>query len=287
MSHPPAPSWLGLALLSAVGCTKAPLADPDAISSMWDGDADCVRSARRDGRALAGSGVVLRVPSDAPWARDLSRDVFAGVGAARRFLATHGLDAGGGIEILVCDRAVIGHAPGGPFVFLSVAMVEQGRAPWLHESLHVLLRGDRDWLTDVDEATADRDMPLWLVEGLPDYVAQSVAESTGVGNPGPFVTSLAEVDRACGAARTEGPPEIFEQVGRPGRSEALFGPERFENAQVFYPCSDSFVRWLAERHGLEALLAASSATPDELATWERRTGARLEHERALWVEHLL
>ncbi|MEQ1500976.1 MAG: hypothetical protein ABMB14_02040 [Myxococcota bacterium] len=263
-----------------------PIADPAKVPSLWDGDADCVTTARTGGRPAGGPDARVWVQPDAPWGEDFAREVTTGSRAARAFLASRGVDADAGIEIYVCDRQTIGHAPGGPFVFLSRTMVAEHRAPWLHESLHVLLRADRDWLVDFDEATADRDMPLWLVEGLTDYTAESIAESAHVDNPGPFVERLDNLDSGCSRARAAGPPAIFEKVGRPGRADELFGQQRFENAQVFYPCSDAFVGWLVRGHGLDALLRASLATPDEQATWEQLTGAKLEDERASWVRQL-
>ncbi len=289
----PQKSGRGLALavtllaLVVASCSVTRLANPANVRSMWDGDAGCVASARAAGRRLTRSDVKVWVQPDAPWSATFADEVNVGVRAARRFLAEHGLVARAPIEVYVCDRKVISHAPGGPFVFLARDKVEGRTAPWLHEALHVLLRGDGpNWLTDFDDAVADREMPLWLTEGLTEFVAQSTSEAAQVSNAGPFKATLAELDAACARAAARGPAEILEKVGRPGRADALFGPARFENATVFYPCATSFVAWLSGRHGLESLLQAARATPSERERWEELTGASLAAERSLWLRAL-
>lgn len=284
-------SVLSLALIITAGCATPRLADPSRFPALWDGDAACVQAARANGQHFASTssstGLHLWVPAGAPWARDFHGTLERGVRAARDFLGAARFESAASVEVYVCEGAFVAHAPGGPFVFLSRQQAEAGRAPWLHEVMHVLLReGGKSWLSDFPEAEADQRMPLWLIEGLADSLAHAAGEQAGVPYTTPFPEApLAKVDESCRTAAASGPGrEMLERIGQPGRPEALFGPDRYEYARVFYPCAKSFVVWLTARHGLGPLLQAQLATPDELAHWERLTGARLELERTAWLE---
>lgn len=286
--------WMLVACGGPVGEVAAPanapapaLADPVSVRALWDGDAQCVAEARAAGATLATAGAVVFVVPAAPWAERFAGEAVAGIEAARRYLASHGLEAAARVEIYACDRKIISHAPGAGFVFLSRAWVQEQRAPWLHEAMHVLLRGPGpSWLADFDEAVAERDMPLWLVEGLTEYLAQAVSERARVANLGPFSVALAELDATCAREAQAGLRSVLEHVGRAGRPADWFGPTRYEKAKVFYPCATSFVAWLAQHHGLAPLLTAQREVPRELVRWEELTGAKLEVERGRWLERL-
>lgn len=271
-----------------LSCTSPTLVDPHTVSSLWEGDVECIGTARSKGQHFASSDVQVWVHPEAEWARAFVANVEVGVRTARGFLGEHGLTAKAPVEMYVCDREVVAHAPGGPFVFLSRAMTEDGDAPWLHEVTHVLLRGEGglDWLTDFDEETVRRRMPLWLVEGLTEYVAQAASERAGIANVGPFATELAALDARCKDAAATSPPDVLDKIGRPGHPDDWFGPGRPATAAVFYPCASAFVKWLVDRHGLDELLRAQRDTPDEQTSWERSTGVELAAELALWREQL-
>ena len=273
--------------LVSYGCASSRLADPSRFPSFWSGDADCVAAARARGDHVRRGDVHVWVSPGADWAESFAAEVRTGVDAVRGVLTAWGLESPTHVEVYACDRKIVSHAPGGPFVFLARAAIEEKRAPWLHEVTHVLLRGGpRDWMIDFDEETASRTMPLWLTEGLTEFVAQTTSETARVASSGPFSTPVARLDETCVSAASDGPASMLRWVGRAGRAPELFGSDRFRHARVFYPCATSFIAWLAAGHGLRPLLDAQRATPREQERWEEIAGTSLESERALWLCHL-
>ena len=79
------------------------------------------------------------------------------------------------------DRSVA-HASGRGAVFIPLVRLQDGRAPYLHEAAHELLAFFSQPLTP-DPSRAQRvriARPLWLTEGLADYVGLTAADRAGV-----------------------------------------------------------------------------------------------------------
>jgi len=188
----------------------------------------------------------------------------------------------GKITYYLVDDAFVAHASGRSAVFVPMARVQDGRAPYLHEATHELLASKRH---DAGQPAAVR--PLWMTEGLPDYIARLVAQDTGITEEGPFGTpTLDGVDATCAErASTADGATMLPFVGAAGRPEVLFTTDRQRFAPTFYACSFSFTKYLASRVGLDALVGLFGLTPGEMATrLDRLAGAPLATLRAEWLK---
>jgi hypothetical protein len=157
----------------------------------------------------------------------------------------------------------VSHASGTGAVFISLARVRSGSAPYLHEAAHELLAPlppfwDDEYPDSAAGARAMERFPVWLSEGLADYVAQVTAAKTGFREGDVFeIGGLGRADSTCAArlrasARRD---EIIAKVGGGGRLEALFTAERAQVAPTFYACSQSFTKYLVDRVGLPKVVA--------------------------------
>jgi hypothetical protein len=74
------------------------------------------------------------------------------------------------------DRFV-SHASSAGFVSIPFWRIKEGKAPWLHEALHEMLYSKSESLLgkNLSEKEANEKLPLWLYEGLPDYISLKVS----------------------------------------------------------------------------------------------------------------
>jgi len=184
------------------------------------------------------------------------------------------------------DRFV-SHASGRGAVFIPLARVQDGRAPYLHEAGHELLATFSQPLTP-DPAWFERvrARPLWLGEGLADYVAQTAATRAGVKEGDVFdIGGLAGADAAC-RDRIKGPrgAEVLPFIGAVGAPEALFTTERAEVAPTFYACGTSFTKFLVGRIGLQETISLMPLILKNgvLARIEELTGKKMDTIRGEW-----
>jgi hypothetical protein len=189
------------------------------------------------------------------------------------------------ITFYLSDDSFVSHASGRGAVFVPMARVLDGRAPYLHEAVHELLASTR---TDAAPAAGTPPVrrPLWLTEGLPDYVAQVVATEIGMTEEGPFASGgLTGADRVCAErARTADGATMLPFVGGPGRPDALFTTDRARFAPTFYTCALSFTKFLAGRATLDPLVALFGVPPSETLTrLDTIAGTPLATHRSAWL----
>lgn len=265
----------------------------------WSAD-DSARIAHltTQGRAFRAHGIVLWAPADSldrRWLAAFADSLSRGVAGLKALIGTHRWQRPGSREIqfyVAVDRFV-SHASGMGAVFLSLNSVRQKYSPFLHEAAHELLAPLAPFApyeyadTLVGDSVAAR-FPFWLFEGLPDYLAQRVAESTGFREGDVFeIGGLANSDSTCAARLAASPrkQEILERVGGSGRLEALFTTERREVAPIFYACSQAFTRYVVERIGVDHTVALFPAIKS--GTWREAlaaaSGESLEALRRKWL----
>jgi len=185
------------------------------------------------------------------------------------------------------DRFV-SHASGRGAVFIPLARAQDGRAPYLHEAGHELLATFSQPITP-DPARFERvrmTRPLWLSEGLADYVGQTAATRAGVKEGDVFdIGGLAGADAAC-RERIKGPrgAEILPFIGAVGAPAALFTTDRGEVAPTFYACGTSFTKFLVGRIGLQETIALMPLILKDgvLARIEQLTGTKMDVVRGEW-----
>jgi hypothetical protein len=243
----------------------------------------------RGGRRIEGAHLaVWHPPSLLPSDADrILRRLDPAIAALWTRIGTHDWQAvpKGRLTFYLSDDSFVSHASGRGAVFVPMARVIDGRAPYLHEATHELLAS-----THVDPAPSAAAppvrRPLWLTEGLPDYVAQLVATEIGMSEEGPFASGgWSGADRVCAErARTADGATMLPFVGGPGRPEVLFTTERARFAPTFYTCALSFTKFLAGRATLDTLVALFGVPPSETLTrLDTLAGLPLATHRSAWL----
>jgi hypothetical protein len=282
-------------LLAAQTPTPAPL-------NWWDEDSARIAFVRANSQPRVYPHLVLLAPTDSldpGWLPAFADSLAAALEALRTLLqAPHPWQRIGlrPVVVVLAPGRFISHATGHDTVLIALRRVRQGAAPFLHEAAHELLAPPipfapyeyADTLLGERKAAA---FPFWLNEGLPDYVAQAVVQTTGFREGDVFeVGGLGKVDSTCRARLTGHPSRaaIEAKIGGQGRLEALFTSDRETVAPTYYACSQSFTKYLVSRIGLPALVALFPAIPS--GRWaldlEAQTGAPLSMLRHAWLAEI-
>lgn len=166
--------------------------------------------------------------------------------------------------------------------------IKNAKAPWLHETMHILLRSKKGNWNEASTINAYFSRPLWLAEGLADYSAFRLAYSHqlpifDVQNIGGYLG----MDSICAVRmRTEKGKKVLEHIGDEGMMRELFGNKRRDYAPTFYGCSCSFVKYLAENYGLQNLVRANSEFDSEHSTLEEYTAKTMKQLKQEWLNRL-
>ncbi|MGD9903499.1 MAG: hypothetical protein AB7U83_08505 [Vicinamibacterales bacterium] len=256
----------------------------------WSADDGArIAALEKAGRRIEGRSMVVWHPVSLPPsnADRLLRRLDPAIAALRARVGTHPWQVvpTERITFYLSDDTFVSHATGKAAVFVPMARVLDGRAPYLHEAAHELLASSA-----VDPAPPGggppQRRPLWLTEGLPDYVAELVATEVGMTETGPFATGgLRGADTVCAdRARTADGATMLPFVGGPGRPDVLFTTDRARFAPTFYTCALSFTKFLADRAGLDALVALFGVPPSQAAAGLDALGdGPLAAHRAAWL----
>jgi len=292
---------LALACFLAVAPAALRAQTPPPVPLDWDSD-DSARVAflTAHGRAYTGTQLVVWAPPDSldtRWLDAFVDSLATSLGALRRLMGapyTWQRIGQRPVTFYLSPGRFVSHASGVGAVFISLTRVRSGTAPFLHEASHELLAppapfAPYEYSDSVASERAAARYPLWLSEGLPDYLAQATASATGFHEGDVFsIGGLAKVDSTCAARLADSPrrAQILEKVGRAGRLGALFTTERAQVAPVFYACSQSFTKYVVERVGIRTVVAAFPHIP--AGTWvtdlEAAAGTSLEALRSAWLE---
>lgn len=184
----------------------------------------------------------------------------------------------------------ISHASQAGFVSVPFWRIKEGKSPWLHEVIHEMLYTKTgSWFSpDVTEEEWADKMPLWLFEGLPDYISLKVSLSENLLWFDVFSNSyqtnidslfLEEIKSGTGWY-------VLSFIGTKGVMPQLFSKERIHYAPAFYHGSASFVDYLAENYGIKILLTGISSFEQEQETIERLTGKTFETLKKEWLDKL-
>jgi len=282
--------------------TGTPAQRDTAQALNWSGD-DSTRIAtlHRGGRSVVGRHAVLWAPRDSI-SEDSLRAVLArveiGLAELKRIIGVPLSWQRIGdrpVQFYLAPERFVSHASGKDAVFISFARVASRKAPFLHEAVHEYLAPlpQFSWWESGDAASQKQredSLPLWLLEGAPDYLAQLAALRTGIPDGDVFdAGGPATIDSVC-AARVRASPEVapaIALVGRKGIPEDLFTTRRASVAPVFYPCSHSFTKYVAERIGVARLVALFPTLKD--VAWDRQLAidaAPLPELRQAWARKL-
>ena len=184
----------------------------------------------------------------------------------------------------------ISHASNAGFISIPFWRIKEGKAPWLHEVMHEMLNTKTGSWSDsgITEKEWLEKMPLWLFEGLPDYISLKVS----------LIEKLTWFDVFSNSYQTnidslftreimgDKGSYILSFIGTKGVMSELFSENRILYAPAFYHGSHSFVKYLANNYKLPILLTAISAFRQETETLERLTGKLLDTLKKEWLNEL-
>jgi hypothetical protein len=291
----------GSALLLLAACYSS--GPPAAQPLRWNaGDSAHVALLDAEGRRIAGRHVVVHVlPLEMPevWQAALVDSLDRGIAELHRLMgAPLSWQRIGGRPVryyLVSER-MISHASGQGVVFISMFHVRNGTAPYLHEALHELLAPPppffyREYPDTVMAEAKFQAMPYWLMEGLPDYLAQVAAARAGTREGDVFATGGPDrADSTC-AARLEGHElrsELLRTLGGRGAVDQLFTTDRIRVAPAFYACAQSLAGYLVGTIGVDRTVALFPAIREGewIPVLERAAAVPLDTLRARWQSRL-
>lgn len=179
----------------------------------------------------------------------------------------------------------ISHAAGG-YVAISFWRTKQGKAPWLHEVIHEMLNAKADDSIPIKEWKEN--MPQWLVEGLPEYVAREIYKQRSWSYYDIHRNKTHNnADSACKAdLRNENGKSALTYIAKRGGMAELQGKDRRLYAPAFYHCSCSFVKYLSENKGIVPIINSFSASPYVQQELERSINSSLNIMKSAWLEKL-
>lgn len=254
------------------------------------------------GYRIERTNIVLWAPRDSideTWMRALADTLDRGVAGMRRLMKAPYPWARIGnrpVTYYISPGRFVSHGTGYDAVFIPVSRVKERLAPFLHEAAHELLAPRPpfyypEFADTLVGARVSDNMPLWLFEGLPDFLAHTVAPSVGLHEGDVFeIGGLSRADSSC-AARVKASPrgrEIIDAVGRGASPDALFTAQRQQVAPVFYACGQALTRHLVEHLGVRQTveLMPAMARGDWAAQIARLGGVPMAVFRARWLERI-
>ena len=187
------------------------------------------------------------------------------------------------------DRFV-SHASQAGFVSVPFWRIKEGKSPWLHEAIHEMLYPKTgSWFSNsITEKEWSEKMPLWLFEGLPDYISLKVSLIENLPWFDVFSNSYqTNIDSLfMEEIRSDKGSYFLSFIGTNGVMPELFSEDRILYAPAFYHGSSSFVKYLAENYDIKILLTAISLFGQEQETIEKLTGKPLETLKKEWLDKL-
>ncbi|MFZ5972792.1 MAG: hypothetical protein ACOYXA_14490 [Bacteroidota bacterium] len=167
-------------------------------------------------------------------------------------------------------------------IYIPLFRIQSNQAPWLHETMHALLRNKGGNWNERSQVTLYFSMPIWLTEGMAEYLAVKVAAEDSIQKFDLMKSGgYYKVDASCYKSLTEN-EALLSYMGEPGIPTRLL-TNRKEFAPPFYNCACSFAKYLSETYGLNTMLTAISSFQKEMETIESLTGKNMETLRTEWV----
>ena len=131
-------------------------------------------------------------------------------------------------------------------------------------------------------------MPLWLHEGLLDYISIHISRSLNLPRFDVFSNSyLLNTDSLfLEDMKAQKGSYIISYVGNKGVIPELTSSDRYLYAPTFFHGSCSFVKYIVENYGIEVLLNAVSSFENEQQTIENLCGRSLAVLKKDWLEKI-
>jgi len=290
---------LGITISLLFALTKSPGQVPDfsKVPNVWDGDSLNISDLVNNGIKVTKGKAICWFPKDSLSEEQMSQIVDlvnAGIASAEKFINAplswqmHPKDDPY-IFYFRPDR-FISHASCFGFVSVPFWRIKSGKAPWLHEALHEMLfpKNDKWYSPATTEKFANENMPLWLHEGLPDYIAMQVARQNHLTHFDVFSNSNSTNPDSLFLEDMRSPNAsyVILHIGAKGVMPELSSENRINYAPCFYHGSGSFVQFIADNYGLNVLLTAISLSGHEQESIETATGKPLITLKKEWLDKL-
>lgn len=170
-------------------------------------------------------------------------------------------------------------------IFIPVARAQNNQSPWLHETIHILLRSEKgNWMPKSNIMNYFK-MPMWFTEGIAEYIAMKISYDNQLPKADLFESGgYNAIDSVCNISlKKENGPYILKYIGETGIMIKLFTRKRREYAPTFYNCSCSFTKYLAETYGPDKIIKAFSEYKNELKTIEEFAGKTMKELKEEWL----
>lgn len=287
-----------LAALLTIGLkAMSQIPDFSTVPNLRPGDSIGIVQLVKNGEKVSKGSVIAWFPKDSlPTKRmhEIVDTLNIGIAAAERFIdAPHTWQVhqkGTPYTFYFRPESFISHASCAGFVSIPFWRIKQGKAPWLHEAVHEMLNTNAgNWFNaSIPDEVWAKNMPLWLSEGLPDYISMHVSQTLNLPEFDVFSNSMrTNVDSACREdLKGSKADTILSYIGKRGAMAELFGHSRRLYAPTFYHCSCSFVKYLAEQAGVHPLVASLAAYPGEMEELEKRMSLSMQELKKLWLTQI-
>jgi len=284
-------------LVILTGTSIGQVPDFSKVPNVWEGDSLNITHLVTNGTKITTKKTICWCPKDSLSEKQMnaiSDTISTGITAAEKFInaplswQVHSMDQP--YVFYFRSDTLISHASLSGFVSISFWRIKRGKAPWLHEAIHEMLYSKTDkWYSPaMTEKFADENMPLWLHEGLPDYIAMEVSRQNHLSHFDVFSNSSSTNADSLFLEnmKSANASYIISHIGAKGVMPELSSKNRIDYAPGFYHGSCSFVQFIAYNYGLNVLLTAISLSGKEQESIEEATGKPLAVLKKEWLDKL-
>lgn len=267
------------------------------VPNLYDGDSIRITNLIANGIKVSKGKVICWFPKDSlsPGKMNSITDTInKGISGAEKYLGvplpwqSHPLNLP--YTFYFIKDTIISHASSAGFVSISFWRIKEDKAPWLHEALHEMLDTKTgNWSgKDVTEDFQMKHMPLWLFEGLADYISLQVSLSENLTRYDVFSRSYSTNNDSLYLhdENTDKQSYILSYIGARGILPELSSKQRVQYAPGFYHGSCSFVNFLTDKYGIKMLLAAISDFGKETETIQKISGKSIDQLKKEWLNNI-
>ena len=288
---------LATGLLIFQGLSIGQMADFSRVPNLYEGDSLGIVTLIKNGIEIKKGKAVCWFPKDSlseERMREIADTMSIGITAVEKFIKAplpwQIFPITTVYTFYFRDEFFISHASLAGFVSVPFWRIKTGKSPWLHEILHDMLfnKGGNWWQKDLAEEYFMKNMPLWISEGLPDYISLEVSRQNKLPrfDVFSFSNSLNVDSMFLQDMKSEKSEYIISYIGGRGVIPELSSKDRQQYAPCFYHGSCSFVQFIANRYGLEVLLNAISSFQKEHDVIETQTGKSISELKKDWLQQL-
>lgn len=186
----------------------------------------------------------------------------------------------------------VSHASFYNYVSIPFWRIKEDKAPWLHEVIHEMLNSKNGKWFPPEKTKAERmkSQPLWLFEGLPDYISLYVSNQYNLKWYDVFSNSYQSINGVDSLfiedLKSDKTTYVLSFIGAQGVMPELFSNDRQKYAPIFYHGACSFVKFLSKKYGIHILVTAISSFDKEQKTIEDLTGKSMDNLKKEWMDSL-